>query len=374
MDVLKRVGELRDAIRHHEERYYIHNDPEISDEEFDRLLHELERIEAEHPELVTSDSPTQRVGGRAVEGFEDVEHVVPMLSLDNAYNEDELRAFDERVQRGLRAANQTAAGPPAPAQDTPPDVAVAYVAELKIDGLSIALTYEHGRLLRGATRGDGSRGEDVTSNVRTIRAIPLALRTPAGTPPPPADRVEIRGEVFLPRASFERINRELEDAGEPLFANARNTAAGTMRNLEPSLVSKRNMGAFVYQLVADRRAGLKAVPYERGRMTTTPARRVRPPRAAVPPGAGVSSHAETLRSWRRGGCRSSRTGGAARTSMRSWPSARSGATNGGRSNSKPTAWSSRSTISRCASGSVRRRSSRAGRPRSSFPRSRRRPR
>jgi len=255
MDVLKRVIELRDAIRHHEERYYIHNDPEISDEEFDRLLHELERIEAEHPELVTGDSPTQRVGGRAVEGFKDVEHVVPMLSLDNAYNEDELRAFDERVKRGLRAANQTAAGSPAPAQDTPPDVAVAYVAELKIDGLSIALTYEDGRLLRGATRGNGSRGEDVTSNVRTIRAIPLALRTPAGAPPPPADRMEIRGEVFLPRASFERINRELEDAGEPLFANARNTAAGTMRNLEPSLVSKRNMGAFVYQLVDGRTHG-----------------------------------------------------------------------------------------------------------------------
>jgi DNA ligase (NAD+) len=244
-----RVRELRDAIRHHEERYYIHNDPEVSDEEFDRLLHELERIEAEHPELVTRDSPTQRVGGRAVEGFETVEHVVPMLSLDNAYNEDELRAFDERVRRGLRAGGRVPAGSPGASQDTTPDVAVAYVAELKIDGLSIALTYEHGRLLRGATRGDGSRGEDVTSNVRTIRAIPLSLRTTAGAMPPPGDRIEIRGEVFLPRASFERINRELEDAGEPLFANARNTAAGTMRNLEPSLVSKRNMGAFVYQLV-----------------------------------------------------------------------------------------------------------------------------
>jgi DNA ligase (NAD+) len=228
----ERVRELRAAIRHHEERYYIHNDPEISDEEFDRLLHELERLEAEHPELVTSDSPTQRVGGRAVEGFETVEHAVPMLSLDNAYNDEELRAFDERVRRGLRA-----------------DAPVAYVAELKIDGLSIALTYEDRRLRRGATRGDGSRGEDVTSNVRTIRAIPLSLRAVGGSAPPPAGRIEIRGEVFLPRASFERINRELEDAGEPLFANARNTAAGTMRNLDPSLVSKRNMGAFVYQLV-----------------------------------------------------------------------------------------------------------------------------
>src|SRR5580765_370871 len=187
----QRLKELRDAIRHHEERYYIHNDPEISDEEFDTLLHELERLEAEHPELVTPDSPTQRVGGRTVEGFATVAHLTPMLSLDNAYNEEELRAFDERVKRGVGG-------------DTP----VAYVAELKIDGLSIALTYEDGRLMRGATRGDGSRGEDVTANVRTIRAIPLSLRDG------PSGRIEVRGEVyltraaFLPRASFERINRE----------------------------------------------------------------------------------------------------------------------------------------------------------------------
>src|SRR4029077_14331565 len=198
----ERVRELRDSIRHHEERYYIHNDPEISDEEFDRLLHELERIEAEHPELVTIDSPTQRVGGRAVEGFKDVEHVVPMLSLDNAYNEQELRAFDERVRRGLRDA----AGAKGPALQTEGG---AYVAELKIDGLSIALTYENGSLVRGATRGDGTRGEDVTANVRTIRAIPLKLR--GG----PRDRVELRGEVYLPREAFERTNREREAAGEP---------------------------------------------------------------------------------------------------------------------------------------------------------------
>src|SRR4051812_33457822 len=253
MDVLKRVSELRDAIRRHEERYYIHNDPEISDEEFDRLLHELERLEAEHPELVTPDSPTQRVGGRTMEGFETVEHVAPMLSLDNAYNEAELRAFDERVRKGVgrgRSENEPVPGAAPDADTNEPSLEIAYVAELKIDGLSIALTYEDGRLIRGATRGDGSRGENVTANVRTIRAIPLSLRTPHGAPPPPAGRIEVRGEVFLPRASFERINRELEDAGEPLFANARNTAAGTMRTLEPSLVSKRNMGAFVYQLVS----------------------------------------------------------------------------------------------------------------------------
>lgn len=223
-----RVRELRDAIRHHEERYYVLDDPEISDEEFDRLLHELERLEADSPELVTSDSPTQRVAGRPVAGFETVQHAVPMLSLDNAYNEDELRAFDERVRKG--------AGP----GETPP---VAYVAELKIDGLSIALTYDEGRLVRGATRGDGSRGEEVTANVRTIRAIPLALR--GG----PSGRIEVRGEVYLPRAAFERTNREREDAGEPLFANPRNVAAGTMRNLEPALVARRGLRAFVYQIV-----------------------------------------------------------------------------------------------------------------------------
>src|SRR6266852_2507282 len=198
-DPTQRLEELRDAMRHHEERYYIHNDPEISDEEFDQLLHELERLEAEHPDLVTVDSPTQRVAGRPIEGFETVAHLVPMLSLDNAYNEEELRAFDERVRKGLgaEASAKAAAG----VEET----AVAYVAELKIDGLSIALTYDDGRLVRGATRGDGSRGEDVTANVRTIRAVPLALR---GGPP---GRIEVRGEVYLPRASFERINREMED-------------------------------------------------------------------------------------------------------------------------------------------------------------------
>ena len=142
MDPLARITRLRRDIRHHEERYYIHNAPEISDEEFDRLLHELERLEAEHPDLVTPDSPTQRVAGRPTEGFPTVEHLAPMLSLDNAYNDDELRAFDERVRKGAGLG----------------DAQVAYVAELKIDGLSIALTYDDGRLVRGATRGDGVRG------------------------------------------------------------------------------------------------------------------------------------------------------------------------------------------------------------------------
>jgi DNA ligase (NAD+) len=231
LDPLHRITQLREEIRRHEELYYIHSAPEISDEHFDRLLRELERLEAEHPDLVTVDSPTQRVGGTTVDGFATVEHIVPMLSLDNAYNEEELRAFDERVRKGAGLG----------------DVPVAYVAELKIDGLSIALTYENGHLVRGATRGDGVRGEEVTPNVRTIRAIPLSLKTPV------PGRIEVRGEVYLPRAQFERINREREDEGETLFQNPRNAAAGTMRNLEPALVARRRLSAFTYQIVA--RAG-----------------------------------------------------------------------------------------------------------------------
>jgi DNA ligase (NAD+) len=205
-------------------------------------MRELERLESDHPDLVTPDSPTQRVAGRPVEGFETVLHAAPMLSLDNAYSEEELRAFDERV-RGAVGADS-----------------VAYIAELKIDGLSIALTYEDGRLVRGATRGDGVQGEDVTPNVRVIRAIPLAL---SGAPP---GRLEIRGEIFLSRAAFERVNREREEREETLFANPRNAAAGTMRMLDPGEVARRRLRAFVYELLT---------------VTT--------PREAVPP-----SHADLL--------------------------------------------------------------------------------
>ena len=226
MTPAERIQHLRDEIRRHEELYYVHAAPEISDAEFDALMRELQQLERAHPELLAPDSPTQRVGGRPVEGFATVEHLAPMLSLDNAYNEEELRAFDERVRRGLGTTD-----------------AVTYVAELKIDGLSIALTYEDGRLLRGATRGNGVRGEDVTQNVRTVRAIPLRLRGGA------KGRLEIRGEVFLSRTAFERINKEQQEAGEPLYANARNTAAGTMRNLDPALVAKRGLQSWTYQVI-----------------------------------------------------------------------------------------------------------------------------
>jgi DNA ligase (NAD+) len=226
MNPAQRVDELRQEIRRHEELYYVQAAPEISDADFDRLMNELKALEAAHPELQTPDSPTQRVGGRPAEGFAQVEHLQPMLSLDNAYNEEELRAFDERVRKGLSL-----------------DQSPAYVAELKIDGLSMALTYENGKLVRAATRGDGIRGEEVTHNVRTVRAIPLSLK--GG----PKGRIEIRGEVYLPKKNFERINKEQEDAGQPLYANPRNTAAGTMRNLDPALVAKRGLSAWMYQLV-----------------------------------------------------------------------------------------------------------------------------
>lgn len=235
--VEERLRQLRDEVRHHEERYYIHNDPEIADVEFDALLKELQDLEAENPALITPDSPTQRVAGRPTEGFETVEHLTAMLSLDNSYSSEELREFDQRVRSSASLG----------------DKPVAYVAELKIDGLSIALTYENGRLVRGATRGDGQRGENVTVNVRTIRPVPLILRHS-----PPA-KIEVRGEVYLSRAAFERTNREREQAGEPIFANPRNAAAGAMRNLDPSQVAKRGLLAFFYQLVAPPGADVTAM-------------------------------------------------------------------------------------------------------------------
>ena len=226
MRAAERIDELRRLIRHHEERYYVLNDPEISDTAFDQLVKALEALEREHPELVTPDSPTQRVAGRPVDGFPTVAHAEPMLSLDNGYSEEELRAFDERVRKGLGS-----------------DEPVTYLAELKIDGLSIALTYADGLLVRGVTRGDGTRGEDVTSNVRTIRAIPLRLKDG------PPGAVEVRGEIYLPRPAFERLNREREEDEEPPFANPRNAAAGTMRNLDPAQVARRGLSVFVYQVV-----------------------------------------------------------------------------------------------------------------------------
>ena len=231
--IVEEARQLRLEIRHHEEQYYVKHDPEISDAEFDGLLRKLVALETADPGLITPDSPTQRVAGRPVAGFDTVQHKTPMLSLDNAYEERELAAFDERVRKGLGLE---------------PTEAIVYVAELKIDGLSIALHYEDGVLARGVTRGDGVRGEDVTSNVRAIRSVPLGLRSaPSGT-------LEVRGEIFLSRASFDRMNAERSDQGETLFANPRNAAAGTMRALDASLVESRGLSAYLYGLV-DHTAG-----------------------------------------------------------------------------------------------------------------------
>ena len=244
-----RIEELRHLIRYHEERYYVLDAPEIADGEFDVLVRELVELEAAHPDLITIDSPTQRVGGRVASGFATAEHAEPMLSLDNAFTEDDLRAFDDRVRRGLGVDEADAVG---------------YVAELKIDGVGVALSYDEGVLVRGATRGDGTRGEDVTSNLRTVRAIPLRVR--AGTSQDQRGRrpgaqalpalsgnstFEVRGEVFLPRRAFERINAQRERDGEPRFANPRNAAAGALRNLDPALVARRGLSIWVYQLVRD---------------------------------------------------------------------------------------------------------------------------
>lgn len=229
MTIAQRIAALRAQIRHHEERYYVHDAPEISDAEYDALMHELLALEAQHPEFRDDASPTARVGGRPAEGFDTVEHLAPMLSLDNAYSEDDLREFHGRVCRGL---------------EEPEDAPLAYIAELKIDGLSIALTYERGKLVRAATRGDGVHGEEVTSNIRVVRAVPLVLK--GGAYP---ERMEVRGEVYLPKAAFERMNAEREEAGEPLFANPRNAAAGAVRTLDPAAVGRRGLRAFMYQVV-----------------------------------------------------------------------------------------------------------------------------
>jgi DNA ligase (NAD+) len=220
-----RVDELRAQIAHHNYRYYVVDSPEISDGEFDRLLRELADLEHEHPGLLTPDSPTQRVGGAPSALFAPARHSSRLLSLDNAFDADELSAWAERVRKGLGRE-------------------ATYVCEPKIDGVSIAVTYERGVLTRGATRGDGDVGEDVTPNVRTIRAVPARLRT---TSPP--DWLEVRGEVFLRKVDFERINEELGNAGKPIFANPRNTTAGMLRQKDPKITAGRPIQIFFHGLV-----------------------------------------------------------------------------------------------------------------------------
>src|SRR5687767_9484077 len=225
-----RAEELRAKLNDANHRYHVLDAPTMSDREYDLLFQELNELEAANPELVTEDSPTQRVGAPVEGGFPSVRHDVPMLSLGNAFGHDDLREFDTRVRRGLGR------GP-----DDPP---VTYVCELKIDGLAISLRYEGRRFVRGVTRGDGSTGEDVTANLRTVRAIPLTLKED-----PPGDRLEVRGEVFMPRGAFAALNEQLEKDGKPLYANARNTTAGTVRQKDPKVTASRRLSLWTYQLV-----------------------------------------------------------------------------------------------------------------------------
>ena len=234
----KEIARLRDDIRYHEHRYYVLNDPEISDAEFDKRMRRLQDLEREHPELVTPDSPTQRVGGQPAEEFTKVRHSVPMLSLDNTYSVDELRDFDRRVRELAGRAS------------------VEYVAELKLDGLSMSLTYENGVLVRGVTRGDGSTGEDVTANVKTIRSVPLRIDSKRLEVIGKPARFEVRGEVIMTRAAFEKLNAQREAAGEPRFANPRNSAAGTMRQLDSRIVAERRLDMYLYLLLVDGRVPL----------------------------------------------------------------------------------------------------------------------
>ncbi|MBE3585718.1 MAG: NAD-dependent DNA ligase LigA [Thermoanaerobacter sp.] len=219
----RRVEELRREIEYHNYRYYVLDDPAISDERYDALMRELIKLESKYPSLVTPDSPSQRVGGEPREGFATVRHRIPMLSLANAFDQEELREFDRRVRSSL------------------PGERVEYVVELKIDGLAVSLRYENGLLVAGATRGDGETGEDVTANLKTIRAVPLRLRQTVPL-------LEVRGEVYMSKDAFRHLNEAREEAGEPLFANPRNAAAGSLRQLDPAVTASRQLSIFAYGL------------------------------------------------------------------------------------------------------------------------------
>ena len=242
--IVQRCQALRAELERHNRLYYVEAAPEITDIEYDALMRELEALEAQYPALATPDSPTQRVGGQPLEGFETVEHAVPMLSIDNTYNEADLRRFDERVRRGLDAGDEP-----------------AYVVELKLDGVAISILYENGVLTRAATRGDGVRGDNVTQNVRTIFSLPLRL---TGDPPP---AFEVRGEVFMRHEELERLNAIREQRGEPPLANPRNTTAGTLKLLDPRAAAQRRLDITLYDV-------------------------------APMPGVAVSSHWETLEALR----------------------------------------------------------------------------
>src|SRR2546427_10603595 len=217
--VKKEIENLREKLRYHEYQYYVLDDPEISDAAYDRMMNRLKELEAAHPELVTPDSPTVRVGGAPRDGFQKVQHARPMLSLDNAFSYDALREWDRRVREGSGKEK------------------IEYIAEHKFDGLSISLQYEDGLLVRGVTRGDGTTGEEVTPNVKTIRSIPLRVDAGALKKAKLREDFEVRGEVIMTRKAFEELNRQQERIGGKIFVNPRNSAAGAVRVLDPSITA-----------------------------------------------------------------------------------------------------------------------------------------
>lgn len=229
---LAEADKLRREIRHNEYLYYVLDAPEITDAEYDRMMVRLRELEARYPDSIPADSPTQRVGGRASSQFTEVRHLEPLLSLGNVFSAEELRAFDERVRSGLPAGSK-----------------VEYVMEPKIDGLACSLIYENGKLVRAATRGDGVVGENVTANVRTIRSIPLTLKVPEGETVP--ELLDVRGEVYMPRQAFMRLNEQRAERGESEFANPRNAAAGSLRQLDPQVTASRSLSFFAYYLVGE---------------------------------------------------------------------------------------------------------------------------
>ena len=223
-DIEKRVAELNKLLHEYEHAYYVLDKPLVPDAVYDQLLHELIALEKENPSLIYPDSPTSRVGGAVAEGFKKVTHRYPMLSLSNAFSEEDLRDFDRKIRQAI--GNH-----------------FSYVCELKIDGLAISLKYENGVFVQGATRGDGAVGEDITANLRTIRAIPLRLKEPV--------TIEVRGEAYMPKKSFEALNKKREENGEELFANPRNAAAGSLRQLDPKIAASRNLSTFIYAIGGD---------------------------------------------------------------------------------------------------------------------------
>ncbi|HEY4717054.1 MAG TPA: NAD-dependent DNA ligase LigA [bacterium] len=224
---IKRIAELRDLINYHNHRYYVIDSPEIPDEEYDRLFRELKNLESQFPELVTVDSPTQRVGAEPLKEFKQIRHRFLMLSLDNVFNEEEARSFDARIKKLLKTTED-----------------IEYVCEPKFDGVAVELIYENGNFIAGATRGDGRTGENVTSNLKTIKSVPLVLFSKKIKPPP---LLEVRGEVIILKKNFEKLNTDRERTGEPLFANPRNAAAGSLRQLDPKITSSRPLDIFFYE-------------------------------------------------------------------------------------------------------------------------------